>query len=149
MAQELQLKNQNMTAEQNKFPSEDSSEIKYAGFWIRVVAMIIDSLVFLVPGYFIDRFSGDYATAVYLVAWCFYEAFFLASSWQATIGKRVMGIKVVGEDGEKISIGRAIGRTVAQFFSVIIICIGYFMVGWNKKKRGLHDMIAATYVIKA
>ncbi len=140
-----------MTAEQNNFSSEDSPEIRYAGFWIRVVASIIDSVLFIVPGYLVTLVvaPGMLQNNIILVLFVIYNGFFYSSAWQATIGKKLLGMKVVDENGDKISFLRGVGRTVSQFFSFIILFIGFFMVGWNKKKRGLHDMIAGTYVIKS
>ena len=84
-----------------------------------------------------------------LVVWWVYFAVLHSSKWQASIGKKAVGLKVVDENGNRISFGRATGRYFAEFLSALILGIGYMMVGWTKKKQGLHDMIAGTFVIKA
>jgi uncharacterized RDD family membrane protein YckC len=65
----------------------------------------------------------------------------------ATLGKMACGLQVVGPDGEPISYGRALGRTVAEWLSGIICWIGYIMVAFDEEKRSLHDRIASTRVI--
>jgi uncharacterized RDD family membrane protein YckC len=67
----------------------------------------------------------------------------------ATPGKLVPGLRVVRPDGGKFSLGRAIGRYFAKMLSAIILGIAYIMAAFDKEKRGLHDIIADTRVIKA
>jgi uncharacterized RDD family membrane protein YckC len=78
---------------------------------------------------------------------CSYETFFLVK-FGATPGKMAMGLKVVRPDGSGIQIGRAVGRYFAKMLSGMILYIGYIMVGFDSQKRGLHDMICETRVIK-
>ena len=81
------------------------------------------------------------------LTWLYY-AVLTSSSWQATVGKKVLGLKVVDENGDRISFGRATGRYFAKIPSALILCIGFLMVAWTNRKRGLHDMIANTLVVK-
>ncbi|MBU3979658.1 RDD family protein [Patescibacteria group bacterium] len=65
-----------------------------------------------------------------------------------TIGKKAMKIKVVTFDGKTPTmftffLREIIGKTI----SAVILCVGYLMVIWDKKKQGLHDKIANTYVV--
>jgi uncharacterized RDD family membrane protein YckC len=76
-----------------------------------------------------------------------YHAYFNSSSWQATIGKKLMKIKVVDLNGHRISFGQAIGRYLSKIVSCLTFCIGYMMAGWTEKKQALHDKIAGTLVI--
>ena len=66
----------------------------------------------------------------------------------ATVGKMAMGLRVVTNDGQRLSFPNAIGRYFAKIVSAIILCIGFIMIGFTERKRGLHDMIASTLVIK-
>jgi uncharacterized RDD family membrane protein YckC len=77
-----------------------------------------------------------------------YEAFFVAKL-SATPGKMVIGVKVVRPDGSRVDLGRAFGRYFAKLLSGLILCIGFIMVGFDSQKRGLHDMICDTRVIKS
>lgn len=141
-----------MTSKQNAEP------MRYAGFWIRAVAYLIDSLILYIPILLIQdlidsRYEvGQQRHVLYLVTaltlWWIYTTALNASAWQATIGKRILKLKVVDKNGQRISFLRANVRFFAEFFSAIIFAFGYFLAGWNKKKRSLHDFIAGTFVVK-
>jgi uncharacterized RDD family membrane protein YckC len=77
-----------------------------------------------------------------------YEAWLTSSEWQATLGKRALGIAVTGVDGSRISFARATGRYFAKWISAFIFGIGYIMAAFTERKQALHDMIADTLVIK-
>ena len=66
----------------------------------------------------------------------------------ATVGKMAMGLRVVTSDGQRLSFMNATGRYFAKIISAIILGIGFLMIAFTDKKRGLHDMIASTLVIK-
>jgi uncharacterized RDD family membrane protein YckC len=78
---------------------------------------------------------------------CAYEAIFVAQMG-ATPGKMALGMKVVRPDGSRVDIGRAVGRYFAKLLSMMILCIGYIMIGFDPEKRGLHDMICDTRVVR-
>ncbi|MGF7076746.1 RDD family protein [Mucilaginibacter sp. R-33] len=77
-----------------------------------------------------------------------YHVIMESSAKQATYGKQMLKIKVVDMDGNRISVGKAIGRNLAKIFSVLTFFIGYLMAFFNKQQQCLHDMIAGTLVIK-
>lgn len=120
----------------------------YGGFWIRVLALLIDSLVLIIPAYVLQRTLGP---AGGLFAWVidwFYFAVLESSGSQATVGKMACGLVVTDTDGNRISFGRATGRYFAKILSTLILFIGFAMVGWTRQKRGLHDFIAGTLVVR-
>jgi uncharacterized RDD family membrane protein YckC len=78
---------------------------------------------------------------------CSYETFFIVR-FGATPGKMALGLKVVRPDGSGIQVGRAIGRYFAKALNWFTLCIGFIMAGVDTQKRGLHDMICDTRVIK-
>ncbi|HEY6270663.1 MAG TPA: RDD family protein [Terriglobales bacterium] len=150
-----------------------SASAGYGGFWIRVVAAIIDAIalsiialpirmiIFAVrhtPSY---RMGPNYGEnlgpllavlplllgANLLVSWL-YEALMTSSSWQATLGKKALNLKVTDEAGNRISFARATGRHFAKYLSAAILFIGYIMVAFTERKRALHDMLAGTLVRK-
>jgi len=142
----------------------------YGGFWIRVVAAIIDAIIIRVVVSPIHLIFGGlgFASAmggfhplglavlgggITLIATLFgswlYEAFMESSSYQATLGKMIFGMKVTDLSGNRISFERATGRHFAKWISGIILCIGYIMVGFTERKQGLHDLLAGTLVRKA
>ena len=136
-----------------------------AGFWIRAVAYLLDSvllgIVQVVLGLLIGVVIGMTGTAVEgdpavnTVLWLFgvtisigYAVFFTGYCGQ-TPGKMALRIKVIRTDGSPISYGRAALREVpGKFISSILLGIGYIMVAFDRHKQGLHDKIADTYVIK-
>ncbi len=68
---------------------------------------------------------------------------------QATLGKRLLGLRIVNEDGQTISKGQSIGRFFASaFLSRWFLCAGYLMALFTSKKQTLHDMLAGTLVIR-
>jgi len=137
------------------------AQVAYGGFWIRVVAYIIDAiLISLVLGVVTSIFGVRYMdmddmsqidpTVNLLslaVAWLYF-ALMESSERGATVGKMAMGLRVVTNDGKRLSFMNATGRYFAKILSAIIFCIGYIMIAFTDRKRGLHDMIASTLVIK-
>lgn len=149
--------------------------IAYGGFWIRVVAYVIDILILAIAagvlqsvifGSMFRGFRFDPGTSIDInalaplfafagVAWLVqiamaacYEGFFVAKL-AATPGKMAMGLKVVCADGSPVSLGRAFGRYFGKILSAMILCIGFIIVGFDSQKRGLHDMICDTRVVKS
>jgi uncharacterized RDD family membrane protein YckC len=71
-----------------------------------------------------------------------------SSQYQATLGKMALGIKVVDQNNERISLGRAVLRNLSKYLSYLILCIGYIMIIFDERKQGLHDKIADTFIVK-
>lgn len=80
------------------------------------------------------------------VAWLYF-ALLESSSWQATVGKRALGIRVTDLEGKRIGFARATGRYFGKIVSAFMFCIGFLMVAWTERKQGLHDMLASTLVV--
>jgi uncharacterized RDD family membrane protein YckC len=82
------------------------------------------------------------------VRWLYY-AFSECSSWQGTVGKRLLNLYVADTSGQAISFGRASGRFFAKIItSMIPLGIGYILAGCTEKKQALHDMIASCLVLR-
>ena len=84
--------------------------------------------------------------AVFLLPWV-YEAWLLSSDWQATVGKRALGMRVIDLQGRRITFARASGRHFAKYISAFLLGIGFIIVAFSSKKQALHDMLAETLVI--
>jgi len=154
-------------------------ENKYAGFWWRFIAYLLDGailgtiqLIFFIP--FIGTIiytaikssDGDInetqalgiATAIAgtlflfillsIAAGWLYFALMESSKYQGTIGKKVLGIIVTDENGNRITFGRATGRYFAKIISGMTLWVGYIIAGFTDKKQALHDIIANTLVWK-
>jgi len=149
-----------------------AGEVVYAGFWKRVAALIIDSLVVTVAYYVVlvvgmivfgvglaGVFTGDSSSpagiavllAVVYLAYPIISGLYYvgleSSSSQATLGKMAVGIKVTDDGGRRMSRGRALGRWASHLLCYLTIYIGYIMAGFTQRKRGLHDMVASTLVV--
>lgn len=77
-----------------------------------------------------------------------YEVLMLSSARGATLGKMAVGVRVVAADGGRLSFGRSAGRRFAKYLSGLVLAVGYIMAAFTSRKRALHDMIAATRVVR-
>lgn len=137
----------------------ETGSVEYAGFWVRVAAAIIDTLVVIaivmtggaIGILFGNSESGEGPLGIgFLIgltmSWLYFPIM-ESSSRQATLGKRACGIIVTDGKGSRISFGRAAGRQFAKVISMLIFFIGYIMIAFTKRKKGLHDMMADTLVV--
>ena len=128
--------------------------MNYGGFWIRFVAYLVDSLivtigfvgVMLLIGAMGLELAG--AEVIFLVFAILYWALMHSSKRQATIGKSLCGLKVGGPNGERISVGRALGREAAKIISSLTMLIGFVIAAFTRNKQALHDFVASTYVVR-
>jgi uncharacterized RDD family membrane protein YckC len=124
----------------------------HAGFWRRCAALMLDTLILVIPigalryAFFISN-SELLGTLVVILATWLYFALQESSAMQATIGKRVMGLKVTDDHGARIGLGRATGRHFGKIVSALILYIGYMLAGWTARKQALHDMMASCCVV--
>lgn len=150
--------------------------VRYAGFWRRFIAHVIDQIivgiaafVVLIPGLallgvgigagimeesesavgLILAAIAAYLAAIVLILvgqWLYY-ALMESSSRQATIGKLALGLVVTDLSGNRITFGRATGRYFGKIVSGMIMGIGYIMAGFTERKQALHDIMASCLVI--
>jgi uncharacterized RDD family membrane protein YckC len=82
------------------------------------------------------------------VRWLYY-ALSESSSWQATLGKKMLNLTVTDMTGQPISFARASGRYFSKFVTNLIpLAIGYILAGFTEKKQAIHDMIASCLVLR-
>ena len=98
------------------------------------------------PRHMLFLFGGGMMAVLVLCAQWLYEAALESSSYQATLGKMIFGMKVTDLAGNRISFARATGRHFAKLISGLVLCIGFIMVGFTERKQGLHDLLAGTLV---
>ena len=120
----------------------------YAGFWIRVAALLVDDVVLLVPYYLLLHTFGRWGL-LSLLGMVLYFPLMESSASQGTLGKIVFGLKVTDTSYRRISFARAFGRYLAHIPSGLLLCLGYAMVAFTPQKRALHDYIAGTLVLRA
>ena len=143
-------------------------DLKYAGFWIRVFATIVDWIIisFIIYPlhyffygervlFFNEKFwenntfvlgptdfllSYVFPITIVLIFWNYY---------QATPGKLLFSIKIVNADnGKKPTLGRFIIRYIGYIPSFAVFLLGILWVAFNSRKQGWHDKMANTVVIR-
>lgn len=150
----------------------EDREVKYASFWLRFLAFVIDMLIVLViqlvllipfigiigyemsytglgdisEGTILTLGFGLYLTFM-LISWLYF-ALFHASSTHATIGKMIVGIKICHAHSRDLSFSRTSLRYVSKYMSFAILLIGFVIAAFTPKRQALHDFIANTIVIK-
>jgi uncharacterized RDD family membrane protein YckC len=144
--------------------------VTYAGFWIRFVAAFIDGIIlsfaFLPLNIVLRLLSREFILfswgywqdgshlAIFLLnllrlllSWAYFT--YMTGRYQYTIGKKLLNLKVIGEDMGPISYGTAAVREiVGKFISGIVCLLGYIWAGFDERKQAWHDKIASTYVIR-
>jgi len=135
--------------------------VKYAGFWIRVAASLIDTVLLLIiilplltliygseywanekmfHGFW-DLLLNYILPAVAIILFWIYKS--------ATPGKMALGLKVVDANtGQAVPVDRLIGRYLGYYVSSLPLLLGLIWVGFDKKKQGWHDKLAGTVVIR-
>lgn len=146
--------------------SNENEKYQYAGFWVRFSAYAIDCvliffsllvvrfLLFIV-GLFLREgvLNGDFLFSYSLKDIVLYGcsvSYFVCSTYYTgtTIGKKLMHLKVISKKENKLSFLNLLYReTVGRFLSSFFINIGYMMIGIDKEKCGLHDILCDTRVI--
>ena len=115
--------------------------------WRRLLAACIDGIVVWIFTTLLGGILlGDLNLAAFLSLWSIYNAALIAI-WATTPGKRAFGLYVVRTDGSKVSAGMALARSLAAVVSTLTI-IGILLIVFRQDKRGLHDLICDTVVIR-
>lgn len=139
----------------------ESHELEYVGFWARVGACLIDTILLgiiiwpILTAFYGDSYwSGEEfvkGPMDFLLSWILpmvaVIVFWVAK--QATPGKMAISAKIVdAKTGEAPSTGQFIGRYLAYFLSGLPLCLGVFWVGFDGRKQGWHDKLAGTVVVR-
>lgn len=139
----------------------DSSDLEYAGFWIRVWASVIDSVlvaIVILPVLTAVYGSGYWSSSRFiqgpvdfLLSWVA-PAIAVVLFWvsrQATPGKMAVGARIVdAKTGEKPSTAQLIVRYAGYYVAMIPLFLGFFWVAFDARKQGWHDKLAGTVVVR-
>ena len=150
---------------QNSYSSRDT---EYAGFWVRLAAYVIDSIIVFFGLLFVRLFLSGimsvlsdtwiggnilfHYTLKDILLYGFQVLYFILCTYLTgtTLGKRAMNLRVVSADGQKLTILNVVYReTIGRFLCSISVGIGYIIAGVEREKRGLHDILCDTRVIYA
>ena len=144
---------------------ETGQPYPFKGFWIRLVASFIDGIILLILIILLATISliifgvalgegagvGMFLLVFILasIATIFYKPIMEASEYQGTVGKYALGMKVVDQNGQRISMTSSFLRTILYIIGAqgFLLCLGVVMVGFTEYKQGLHDILANTYVV--
>jgi len=160
-----------------KLSSGNENQIQYAGFWMRLAAYLIDSILlsiltgmmsipFLLQWFkqisdlsFLNSiessgifpvqfwtFCWEYLLITYSIQIIYYTV--AVGKWGRTVGKATLRLKVVKPDRSRVSYWRGLGRSLAYYLNGFMLGLSFLMIAFTKNKRGLHDYIADTIVIK-
>ncbi|MCS4294513.1 putative RDD family membrane protein YckC [Comamonas sp. BIGb0152] len=136
-------------------------ELEYVGFWARVGAALIDTVVLLViitPA-LVAIYGWEYfmaeglvqGPADVLISWVLpaVACIWLWHKLRATPGKMLIGAEIVdAETGEAMSLGQSVVRYLGYFVSILPLCLGLIWVAFDPRKQGWHDKIAGTVVVR-
>ncbi len=135
------------------------NEVEFAGFWIRFLAFILDSIFILIliapivilfldadaliagGGGFIGIILNYLAPALVIILFWIYKS--------ATPGKIILKMRIVDADnGDKPSTAQFIGRYLSYYIAAIPLGLGLIWVAFDQRKQGWHDKLAGTVVIR-
>lgn len=137
------------------------------GFWARLLATLMDLVFCTVLSMFANiplsllasALLGDSASAathqqvgsvlgygsLLVIGWL-YSALWESSRWQATPGKKILGLVVSGPHGEQLGLGLATRRFAAKALSALLLGAGFLPIALSRNKAGLHDRLTHTRV---
>ena len=131
------------------------------GFWIRVAAHLIDSVVLNVATLLVARAAGvnvapsldsaDVTSYGYLIVSVLLDLGYrtlMVGMWGRTLGKWALGLSVVNTAGFKLTYGRSFLRAVALYGSFFAFGLGILAMVLSPRKRGWHDLLAGSQVVR-
>ena len=126
------------------------SRYEVVGFSERLFSYNIDITIlmffFMICSLIIE--NNDVLYVVCLIFITLYFTIFESSEWQGTPGKRYNKLKVINDEGMKISVVRALLRVLLKYVSIMLLFLGIFMIYFRKDRKSLHDIILRTQVVK-
>lgn len=142
----------------------NNEEIIYAGFWIRLSAILVDYLILIpiiyIPLYYIYgmEYFTDTEGPIIKGTWDILLAYILplvaaVIFWHfraATPGKMLFKLKVIDQNTmSNLSIPKSIALYICYYISLIPLGLGFLWIVFDKKKQGFHNKITNTIVIKS
>ena len=126
----------------------DAADLEYMGFWIRLAAELIDQVIIVFAVVLLNLIIGltqfAWALAVPVILYLVYKHLKCQPP-----GRKLLKIKVVNAKGEDVGFWRgAFRETIAKFISAIFLYLGFLWIGWDGRKRGWHDHLAGTFVVR-
>lgn len=133
-------------------------QINYPSFFKRAVADIIDALimsifasaiVFMMVGNTGSPKAQTGISIITTIGLFLYWAIWESSSYQASPGKMMVSLRVIGFKGKKVDALQSIGRNAAKFLSIAAVFGGIIAILFHPERKGWHDSLSGTEVINA
>ncbi|GGY28321.1 RDD family protein [Paludibacterium paludis] len=138
------------------------------GFWIRTLAALLDLVFTLMLGLLLigplslaadallggadpseaERAGQWLGNALLLTILWLCSAAFESSSWQATPGKKILGLRVGDGSGRRLTLWRAIARQAGKCLSAAVLGLGFLAIAIDRDRRAMHDRLAGTRVTR-
>lgn len=101
-----------------------------------------------------NTFTDEQAEAAATIWWALFVPIWFATTWFFnskgwTLGKRAMGLRIVGSDGRPPGVGRGMGRTLGAWLSWVSLGLGFLWAAWDQRGQTWHDKMVGTYVVRA
>lgn len=134
-------------------------DVKYAGFWVRLSAFMLDNMFFAIVMLIVLFVSGQIngnktdianTTVVVFDILVSVAVVLFWTLWHGrTPGKALLNIKIVSGKNNfgELTIWQSILRYIGYILIPMTLFLGALMIAWREDKRGLHDLLANTYVI--
>jgi uncharacterized RDD family membrane protein YckC len=149
----------------NDLNAEADETVEYAGFWVRLWASLVDTVIYLlltapplIAIYGWEYFDFDDETygfvagpADVLISWIIpmLATIWLWMKYRATPGKMLFSLQIVKADtGAALTLKESVIRYFGYYLAAIPLFIGFFWVAFDKRKQGWHDKIAGTVVVR-
>ncbi|WP_347549283.1 RDD family protein [Pseudalkalibacillus hwajinpoensis] len=140
--------------------SEESRHVRFAGFWMRFWAYLVDIIVVaslngilitpVIKGFEIPASEPAFLPLQAILTGVVYYAYFILMTkfFAQTLGKMLFALRVQPDQGERLTWGTVIFREgIGRFISKTILFVGFLVVAFTKNKKGIHDMFADTIVV--
>ncbi len=132
----------------NTISPGDLADREYMGFWIRLAAELID-YVFLIIAVILLQVVADFTSFIWVLSVPVIIYLVYKHLKCQTPGRKLLKIRVVNGKGEDVGFWRgAFRETIAKFVSGIFFYLGFLWIGWDRRKRGWHDHLAGTFVVR-
>lgn len=120
-----------------------------AGFWPRLMAHNIDLMVLLPNYYLVSLFieSTPLLLAICAAFTYLYDAVASVSVWQGSVGKKLMRLRIVNRQGNRLVLQTGLLRSLAKTVTVLTLFVGYAVIMLHPRNLSIHDIIAGTEVI--
>lgn len=147
------------------FAEPESPKPEYASFGRRLIAFALDyiflaTVTFVVQTLIYEQIDWNKAgpevilasvwltVGFYFTATIGYFTLMTAGKSGATIGKSLLGIKVICTETSEISYGKALVRTISSYLSAMFLYVGFLIAIIDKRNQTFHDKIAGTVVVE-